>query len=1764
MNSHRHTRLIAIFLLAVTILCCFQPVMADTPASPELTVTPTANVTAEPTETATAEPTATLTTEPTATHTVNNTAEPTATATPTATITVEPTATPTVNSTAEPTATPTTTLTQITLASQSAQEISGVVPFRVNIAGGSFGYNADLWEWRLNGTVLGTEINFSHTFTNPGEYIVGLNATNISNSVLYSTYFTITAEQNTTETTIDNQSTCNTTEQSWSDTGSLSYMGKTFNVSTSAGTFSELAFDGENVTLLITDLEAGACANVTVDLPFEMPEGLYIYYWKEIPGSHIIPVTYGVSDDSRHLTFHLQDGVVDEDGLTNGEIYDPLSLAPPRFIATSTVSGGEGTLSVTEIATGDQYDIGLEISDGIFTSLYLVDAENLPGAGNFVFPYQLVKFTIEDITPGGSADVTITYPDVSSLKDDFSLSYHKFNPNTLAWQNFPALVSGNTVTLSLTDGGAGDDDAVVNGIIADDGGLNLDDPITHPALWNVSYIDENYRNISEFISRVGDGDTIRIWGAEGHTYEGGVTISAPNVTIKRWEGSPARPLITNTSQKASAISVTADNVTLQGLNISGNTLATNGAGVRVQGTDDDNHLQGFTITDCIFTGNTVTAVEILDFGHGSALYTKSVDDVRITDTTFESNNAANNGGGAYFYYSDNAILTNTTFENNTAGKRAGGAYFWKSDNATLTGMTFESNTATRGVDNYGGGACFWYSDNANIDSTTFENNTAKNDGGGACFWESDNVNLTGMTFENNTAKKDGGGVYFIGSGNATLTGMTFENNTAGEYGGGAYFLGSYFASLTDTTFENNTARKNHGGGASFWWSGNAILKDTTFESNTAGQYGGGAFFKNSDGVNLTGTTFENNTAGEGGGAYFKNSDGVILTGTTIENNTAGWNGGGAFFYYSDGVNLTGTTFENNTAGRHGGGAFFADSDGVILTGTTFESNTAVGWAGCGGGAYFRNSDGVNLTGTTFENNTAGGGSSRGGGAYFSSSDGVNLTGTTFESNTAKYGGGISDFNITLTIKNTAITNNTALQGGGVDTGESLLTITNTTISNNIATTQGDGMFVNESTLTLVNNIFSNDENIYADTTTPGYTWDTILNQTLLLRENIAGGPYFAGNVWKNPAGTGFSQTQSDSDFDGICDDTYLIHDSNGHVFGTDYLPLYYNNSRGTVLVSSTPQGADVLLDSVSYNHTTPFGYYLPPGSYSVVLTLPGYFNSPAITTAITAGCEGQINYSFSDTPTFRHTNTGPSPLTFVANATKTATDVSAWTWYITQPDGHVTELSGRNISTVLRATGAYTLTLNATWADKTTSSKTVTIAVLNPPPAPKAAEETSAAINGTKTELTAEGTQTIIINETAAGNVTTTGTDIVVRKTDGTTVQITTNGTTLSGGNVSGTVRSVTVTPPVLNATISDTVGNASVGLSMTMDTYDEDATITTEIAAGCADDARNAFTLACPNLNQVAYTVYFTKSGFDNESAISGAVLNFSVNTSWVTSMGGPGRITIIRWKDDGNSTQITPTYLGISGGESLFQVTTDGFSVYGVASVSGSSTTGTGGGGGSSASVAAASDLKTSVPVTLSFDNQLFRAITLLPAENISDVLVTVESKSGPEKGMRTPENATVTGYILTSLYHTEPSAFSSVGYKARISMKWLTEEELIPVVWYYNTTDSAWHQLEKTNGTVGTEYIQLSVPAEMPGFGWFAIGGVPGHIAYEESYLVYGPEESSPGSSNGQESPVATATATAPAPTATKKATPVPGIVIAGGIGLAAALVLSRRKE
>ncbi|WP_172673884.1 hypothetical protein [Methanogenium cariaci] len=57
----------------------------------------------------------------------------------------------------------------------------------------------------------------------------------------------------------------------------------------------------------------------------------------------------------------------------------------------------------------------------------------------------------------------------------------------------------------------------------------------------------NYSEIG-MIPEIGTGgDMIHVWGGipGGHTYEGGFSITAADVTIQRWEGSPVQPVLTS-------------------------------------------------------------------------------------------------------------------------------------------------------------------------------------------------------------------------------------------------------------------------------------------------------------------------------------------------------------------------------------------------------------------------------------------------------------------------------------------------------------------------------------------------------------------------------------------------------------------------------------------------------------------------------------------------------------------------------------------------------------------------------------------------------------------------------------------------------------------------------------------------------------------------------------------------------------------------------------------------------------------------------------------------------------------------------------------------------------------------------------------------------------------------------------------------------------------------------------------------------------------
>ena len=67
-----------------------------------------------------------------------------------------------------------------------------------------------------------------------------------------------------------------------------------------------------------------------------------------------------------------------------------------------------------------------------------------------------------------------------------------------------------------------------------------------------------------------------------------------------------------------------------------------------------------------------------------------------------------------------------------------------------------------------------------------------------------------------------------------------------------------------------------------------------------------------------------------------------------------------------------------------------------------------------------------------------------------------------------------------------------------------------------------------------NDIYTNDIDFY------GAVNENEWNISKTTGTNIVGGPYLGGNFWEKADGTGFSETCSDIDEDGICDESYVI------------------------------------------------------------------------------------------------------------------------------------------------------------------------------------------------------------------------------------------------------------------------------------------------------------------------------------------------------------------------------------------------------------------------------------------------------------------------------------------------------------------------------------------------------------------------------------------------------------------------------------------------
>jgi len=1272
------------------------------------------------------------------------------------------------------------------------------------------------------------------------------------------------------------------------------------------------------------------------------------------------------------------------------------------------------------------------------------------------------------------------------------------------------------------------------------------DPITHPRDWYVSYLGTgNYTSLLD-IPEIGAGDTIRIWGTVGHTYEGGVTIDAPDVTVKQWDGSPAQPLITNTSGTMSAFTVTADNATFRGLNISENQLNGNGAGIHAAGTDGD-HVQRLTIADCTFAGNNAK------FG---ALYAGYVDDLSVEGTAFTGNTATLDGGGAYLDHCNYATLTDTTFTNNTASNAAGGALFYLCDCPTFTTATLTGNNAT-----YGGGALFDSCNYATLTTATLTGNTADIDGGGAIFGGCPNATVSGATFTNNTAHSDGGGAEFYNCDDATVTGVTFTNNTATGKGGGAFFYGCANAMFTTATFTGNTARYGggsyfdscpnatfinailsgntatlDGGGAYFGSCRNATLTGAILSGNSAQAVGGGSYFDSCPNATLTNATFTNNTAQAVGGAYFGSCPNATLTDTTFTNNNAkGGNGGGVLFYLCDRLTFTTATLTNNTATGKGGGAHFGWCDNATLTNVTLADNTAI----FGGGADFAYTD-ATLTNATFTNNTA----IFGGGAYFDSDcTDATVSGATFTNNSATYGGGayLSSENATFT--DATFTGNTGTNygGGAYFYWCTDATVSGATFTGNVAGSDGGGAYFYCTPATVTNCRFDNPTNIYAEGST------AVLNTTRTLGTNIAGGPYLGGNLWLQDPDQNISEWCADDDLDGICNETLTISG-----FGTDYLPLVYG--RGTVLVDATPTGGFVFVDGTNTTRTANNTFYLPAGSHTLEV-----FGATAYGRAmvdVTAGTVENVTVIVLEPPVAGFTSTpteGNAPLMVTFTDASTG-DVTAWSWDF--GDGNIS--AEQNLTHTYASAGTYTVSLNASNAYK-----------FNVSTVPDAVRVLPALVAGfTSTPTEGNAPLNVTFTDASTGNVTAWSWDFG----DGNTsieqnpsheyVTAGTYAVRLNASNAYGFSlldSGVTVlAPPKANFTLSTDEGNAPLTVNFT-------DTSTGNVTAWSWDFGDgNTSTEQNPSHEYVTAGTYAVRLNTSN-------AYGFSLSDSGVTVLAPPaasfraktgadghplavaftdtstGNITARSWDfgDGAASTEPNPVHTYAAFGIYTVTLTVQNAYDTNTTSAAVTLTAPSPSGGRSTASAGSTGEIRAGESASLTIQDSAISEVRVTAAETIRKMLVTL-GRTGLPAGVPAPAGA-VYEYDEVTLYETTGDAISAVVVFFSVPKTWLEEQGLDPAdVTLYRYDDGAWHALPTE--VVGEDATFWYFSATSPGFFLFAIGGDPSTPVSTSAMAPAAPVET-----------VETLTTSPPAAGTTPSETPAPIPAMPLILGGAAALLI-----
>ena len=441
------------------------------------------------------------------------------------------------------------------------------------------------------------------------------------------------------------------------------------------------------------------------------------------------------------------------------------------------------------------------------------------------------------------------------------------------------------------------------------------------------------------------------------------------------------------------------------------------------------------------------------------------------------------GASRVFDVSGSAALSGLTISGGKAG--AGGGLYDDGGTTTLTGCTVSGNTATTGGGIASHGTLTLY-------GVTVSDNTATTGGGVAS--TGGTLSLVNATVSGNTARGQGGGLY-VKNDVATLTSATISANAA-VTGGGLINSGS---TATLTLKNTIVAGQSSGGDVTGLYvdhGNNVVGVDPGLTA--LGDYGGptmtmaplpgspaigrgaaGAGVPTTDqrgfarGASVDVGAFQTqaalvvNVLSDGVGAGLGELS--LRQGTDLANLEPGTNtitfDSSLFGAGPRTMTLTGGEISLGAAGTtvvtgpganlltidgHGASrVFIVNGAGAALSGLTITGGNAP----MGGGVANYNGT-LSLTGCIVTGNSA----AQNGGGLYSKLGSNTLTNCTVSDNSASDGGGLYSNQGVVSLTNCTLSDNSASDGGGLFSNQSGMSLTNCTVSGNSVTHEGGGLF----------------------------------------------------------------------------------------------------------------------------------------------------------------------------------------------------------------------------------------------------------------------------------------------------------------------------------------------------------------------------------------------------------------------------------------------------------------------------------------------------------------------------------------------------------------------------------------------------------------------------------------------------------------------------------------------------------------------------------